>query len=386
MQELVTPIGTTYLGCDPGDVYTLGGLTINNNPYFWYGDPPNYTDWFLYVGNVFPYSYGLSTKHSESGIYNTSGTKVANTLYDFRFKSGTTNARHRTYLYYCTNTANRQYFAYPRVDVCDGTEPSISDLINGLDADPSFQSTVQDDNRGDPMSIQKREVRISHINSDSINTGLVAHWKLNGTGYDSTDNHYNGNVSGTAPSVIDDTTSMDFTSDYIVLPNDVGYTSQFSSFCWFKHDGAPTGGYHIIWGGQEMEISIPAAGALRTGVLTSAGRFCTNSGSGLTDGNWHHVGFTFNGTQRVNYIDGQHVGTTAGITGNLTYTFANRTMGRYGASTSYYLNGKLRDARIYDIVLDATEVELLYETTKTYQPELKQSEYGVFTKGKIVGV
>ena len=41
--------------------------------------------------------------------------------------------QHRTYLYYTSSTEPRQYWCYPRVDVVDGTEPSLEDLLSGAD-------------------------------------------------------------------------------------------------------------------------------------------------------------------------------------------------------------------------------------------------------------
>ncbi|GAG57951.1 unnamed protein product, partial [marine sediment metagenome] len=94
---------------------------------------------------------------------------------------------------------------------------------------------------------------------------------------------------------------------WIDLPTDLGYTNEVSAFAWFKAVGSPPGGYHIIFGGQELEISIPqSTGEIRTGVYTNS-RYVSNHGSGLVDGNWHHLGFTFDGSCKKSYIDGQFV-------------------------------------------------------------------------------
>jgi hypothetical protein len=51
------------------------------------------------------------------------------------YKWGTgTRQEMRDYLYYCTDTSVRQYFVYPRVDIMDGSEPSIKNLLIGYDA------------------------------------------------------------------------------------------------------------------------------------------------------------------------------------------------------------------------------------------------------------
>jgi len=50
------------------------------------------------------------------------------------WRDESTSANHRSYLYYCTDITVRQHWVYPRVDICDGTEPSINELISGFDS------------------------------------------------------------------------------------------------------------------------------------------------------------------------------------------------------------------------------------------------------------
>jgi hypothetical protein len=92
--------------------------TANTNPYFWNGDLPNNTDWFLIVGYVHEIGYaGADTGYS--GVYNTSGIKaIAGT--EFKFASGTTTTMHRCYQYYnVTNSgAIVQQMAKPVVIPC----------------------------------------------------------------------------------------------------------------------------------------------------------------------------------------------------------------------------------------------------------------------------
>ncbi len=147
-------------------------------------------------------------------------------------------------------------------------------------------------------------------------------------------------------------------NDYIDLPNSIGYTSKFSAFAWFKHLGNPPGDYHIVFGGREFEISITPLGEIRTGVYTTS-RYVSNHGSGLKDGNWHLVGFTFNGTSKRSYIDGNYVG-GMDVSGTLTSSFSNRRMGRYGSDPTYSLNGSIADVKIYNRALSDSEVKLLY--------------------------
>jgi hypothetical protein len=47
-----------------------------------------------------------------------------------KFGPSTTSLNHRTYHYYCGDNTTRLQFFEPRVDLCDGSEPRITDLLN----------------------------------------------------------------------------------------------------------------------------------------------------------------------------------------------------------------------------------------------------------------
>ena len=130
--------GRFYLGCR-GYGSASGVLSRSNgnnytNPYF-YSNVTGITPgrWELIVGHVWPAGSGTGSMHSESGRYTVDG-KYANISTDFVWRPETTTSLHRSYLFYTTNTAQRQWWVYPRVDVVDGTEPSIQELLDGFDS------------------------------------------------------------------------------------------------------------------------------------------------------------------------------------------------------------------------------------------------------------
>ena len=132
--------GSAYLGCN-GYGSTNGVLQRDNganntNPYFWSGAwSSSYgSDWVLIVGHIWPVGSGTGSNHSDSGLYYADGTRIGNITRDFVWREETTTALHRAYLYYSTDTSTRQQFCYPRVDICDGTEPSINELLAGFDS------------------------------------------------------------------------------------------------------------------------------------------------------------------------------------------------------------------------------------------------------------
>ncbi|WP_046757670.1 T9SS type A sorting domain-containing protein [Kordia jejudonensis] len=142
--------GSTYFGCQQWQsgsdttMYDFSILNLNGslrtNPYFWVGDLPQLNKWYMLVAYV--HSKNYTSNLSYGGIYDpTTGTKVAN-ISDFKFAASTTKLRHRAYLYYDTNTADRQFFYAPRMEMVDGNEPSVASLL-GLDGtDTNLLSTA----------------------------------------------------------------------------------------------------------------------------------------------------------------------------------------------------------------------------------------------------
>uniref|UniRef100_UPI003305A9AA DUF6443 domain-containing protein n=1 Tax=uncultured Croceitalea sp. TaxID=1798908 RepID=UPI003305A9AA len=64
-----------------------------------------------------------------SGVYDMQGNKVIDGS-EFKWRSNTTTARFRNYLYYCTDVNVRQYFYAPVLEVVDGNEQSLAGMFN----------------------------------------------------------------------------------------------------------------------------------------------------------------------------------------------------------------------------------------------------------------
>ena len=111
-------------------VLQRSNLSNSTNPYFWSGGIDSTQGWRLVVGHIWPAGSGAGSNHVDSGFYNSSGTKVGNISRDYVWRTDNTQAMHRSYLYYSTNASTVQLWAYPRVDLCDGSEPSIAELCS----------------------------------------------------------------------------------------------------------------------------------------------------------------------------------------------------------------------------------------------------------------
>ena len=135
--------GTHYLGLygSPNAVIRIDNGSQEGNPYWECVGTGNYTQnvWYLVVGHCFPSNYtGGATRHPDSGRYITSGrngdTNQCNIGGDVKWYPGTTGGYHRTYHYYCGDNTTRLQWFDPRLDKCDGSEPTISDLLNNRQA------------------------------------------------------------------------------------------------------------------------------------------------------------------------------------------------------------------------------------------------------------
>lgn len=121
--------GRYYFGVGGGSVNNIQGGQ-NDNPYFVEGARSGlvFGRWYLFVGYVLPSSYA-DGQLSQSGLYDgVTGARIAAGT-DYRWKVGQANSAHRTYQYYASAGA-RQDFWGPRVDLCNGLEPSLAELLS----------------------------------------------------------------------------------------------------------------------------------------------------------------------------------------------------------------------------------------------------------------
>lgn len=136
-----TTSGNFYMGLHTngtGDTYNLSDGTSQTNPYWsivGLGTLVQNT-WYLFVGHLYPYNHTGTTANTTSGYYTIAGgtTKIGgntgNVPSDVKFPSNATLAMQRVYHYYSLDTTSKLQFAYPRVDLIDGNEPTIAELLS----------------------------------------------------------------------------------------------------------------------------------------------------------------------------------------------------------------------------------------------------------------
>ena len=126
--------GRYYMGCHgyPTGVGNLTNETPNTNPYFWsttHTGLPTDT-WFLCVGHIHPYEYTAGVDHPDSGRWAVDGSLIGGISTDYRWRSDTTTAMARTLAVYYGDAYDMEHHSlYPRMDFCDGSQPSLEDLL-----------------------------------------------------------------------------------------------------------------------------------------------------------------------------------------------------------------------------------------------------------------
>ena len=103
---------------------------MSNNP----TDEFDEDEWVLIVGHVHPSSSTNTSRHADSGIYSLCAGRINDVDEDFRWLPETVQSLHRAFLYDDDDENAVQQFVYPRVDILDGTEPSLDELLYGFDA------------------------------------------------------------------------------------------------------------------------------------------------------------------------------------------------------------------------------------------------------------
>jgi hypothetical protein len=185
---------------------------------------------------------------------------------------------------------------------------------------------------------------------------LIAYWKLDetegGVAQDSAgdkDGTLNGNpVWQPTAGKVNGALELDGTDDYVSTPFVLDPAAgAFSVFAWVK-GGAP--GQVIVSqaGGMNWLLADAAEGRLMT-ELTIAGRYARPliSQTIVTDGDWHRVGLTWDGSNRKLYVDSVEVAkdtqaSLAGSQGGLHFG-AGKNL-----EAGTFWSGLIDDIKIYD--------------------------------------
>ena len=136
-----TSSGTFYFGTGASgqEVVRTDNNLEQGNPYWECAntDKLDQNVWFLVCGHIYPADTTYTGRHPDSGYYTvaTGNTKVkeingCNIGQDLKWGIASVTVTHRTYHYYCSDNTTRLQLAFPRIDLCDGNQPSIKEMLS----------------------------------------------------------------------------------------------------------------------------------------------------------------------------------------------------------------------------------------------------------------
>ena len=203
--------------------------------------------------------------------------------------------------------------------------------------------------------------------------GLIGHWKLDETSgtvaADSSLNGRDGNVSGTTSWVSGtyDGALEQATSARVTIPGLMGEPKNFTVAAWANLDQASADGGDVISVGGYILLRMDETAGGR-GIMTSFfnGSIWTQASSYVfAEGKgWRHIAGTFDddaNTLKL-YIDGTLV-TTVSTNKSIAWStrpYTNTLLGSHTNYSSYYFQGQIDDARIYNYSLSEREIAELY--------------------------
>jgi hypothetical protein len=333
--------GYSYLGLY-GSGGTWGVERLDNganegNPYWECAGTGVYTQnqWYLMVGHCYPAgTTGIpGNKHPDTGRYTINGRdgdlNYCNIGGDVRWLSDSTVGLHRTYHYYCgDNTTHLQWYD-PRFEICDGTEPTISELL-------SNPATLFRDISGNRI----KGTLQNGVQQDKSNLGAMI--------FDGTDDYINIGA-GTGLNQF----SGDFTISLWAMRTAGGsYGNLIGDY--YTNSTATTGEWQLMMG-PNSEFNFYKVGP---------GYVINNVASGFSNYTWINVVVTRIGTAVTMYANGNIIATGTDSTSYGTVT-GNLNIGIDGNNSSEPFPGKIANIQILQTALTTAEVKQNYNQYKS---------------------
>jgi hypothetical protein len=322
--------GTAYLGGTAWDAAQYLKRTVDGvdepNPYWYYSNISSFTQnvWYLVVGHLYPFNTAYTGRHPNSGLYNVGNpVKVAdiggNTNGgDFKFSSTSTYAYHRVFHYYCGDNTSRLQFYDPRIDLIDGKEPSINELVNYSPA--QWRDLSGNGNNG---------VLTNKPTYNSSNKGIIV---------------------------------FDYIDDAVTIAGTLGTPSTFTLSAWVRSSNISQA-QNIFNANPPFFLRITSS-TIRCAVYTGSWIF-VNGNITLSSNVWYNLVLTYDQSYVKGYVNGvldvNSAKTGTPIWGGAGSIRLGYTTG--GEDAPSVTN--IAVAQIYNRALSASEISQNYEATKT---------------------
>jgi len=343
------------------------------NPYFHISRPSSVSEyshiqppylgglnvWTLVVGHVWPFFTATSSNplpgtninglaanpsHPDTGVWTINGGKVGNTYglsgnysyEDWIWNSQAECSLHRSYHYYSTDRFCTQSFIYPRVDIVDGFEPTISELL-------SAPEIVKD------ISKNSNRLKVKSVtNFDKSERGII----------------FSGRERESIEGYMSKTFSVYSMSIWFSPSKTITETSNAETLIQLGKSSASS---LVIYLGDSTGSSNTETICIAN--LRNSGNLTTLASLTLYPGTWYNLCINWNGSNKYDlYINGNIYTTTGSniLFNNCEYvSLGGRNLTNIDTSPSTILNGKLSSVTIYDKSQSESEILNNYNSTKS---------------------
>lgn len=224
------------------------------------------------------------------------------------------------------------------------------------------------------MSVVLNNIGISLMSSQpsTLLTGLMGYWKLDETSggtIDSSGNNYTGtgsNLTYNANGKIGRCYTFNGTDSRVTFGNVIKPTTALSISLWMKDGGQTaekniinTSVYDGVWRGWRFtRYSDQAAGVL---LSSGTNNLDVTFGTTLSNDNWYHIVFTWNGTTAYVYINNVR---NSGWSWSYTISYATTHNLTFGANQSggQVYDGEIDEVGVWNRALTSNEVSILYNS------------------------
>jgi hypothetical protein len=192
-------------------------------------------------------------------------------------------------------------------------------------------------------------------------TYLVGLWEFDGDTLDSSGLNNHGTASGNplfVPGKVGQAISLDGADDYI----DCGTSSAFDLTdgitvgCWIKVSAFDKTWQAIVTkGDNSWRIHRWSGGNGINWAHSGLSPLSIGGSTNVNDGAWHHIAGTYDGTNRVLYVDGQ-IDASDTPTGTISVSTHPVLIGENAQATGRHWSGLIDDVRIYDYGLSREEI------------------------------
>lgn len=205
----------------------------------------------------------------------------------------------------------------------------------------------------------------------STGGGIVGFWNFDGDANDISGNDNHGIISGasfTSVSISGQALYFGGDPDYVGVSDDdsLDMTDEITVMSWVKPNDLTGTGYLVAKNyGYNQEMSYAIYFLTNEAIEVDLENSAWSTGYTLPIGKWTHVAVTWNGTHAVLYINGSYVSSNP-MSSTLTPNNYRLCIGcrndNGGPGALYELDGTLDELKIYDIALDATEINDEYQS------------------------